>query len=134
MIRNRSIILLSMVGVAAFAGCATVNPQLDYAQVGQRVAEATGQENIYQPENDEFVAERLDELLRDGITADEAVQVCLLNNPTLHAAFMDIGMARVFKGGCQRHIRTLLNHVDDPLSHTPRRTRHDGFCHDPFLH
>jgi cobalt-zinc-cadmium efflux system outer membrane protein len=94
MIRNRSIIFLPVVGIAAFAGCAMVNPRLDYERVGRHVAETTGQENLYQPGNNERVAERRDELLRDGITADEAVQVCLLNNPTLQAAFMDIGMAR----------------------------------------
>jgi cobalt-zinc-cadmium efflux system outer membrane protein len=94
MITHRTVILLSVVGIAATAGCATVNPRLDYERVGQLVAETTGQESLYQPGDNEWIAERLDDLLRDGITVDEAVQVCLLNNPTLQAAFMDIGMAR----------------------------------------
>ena len=76
------------------AGCATVDPRLDYEHAGQYVTEATGQEHVYQPGDDELSARLVAELLRDGITADEAAAVCLLNSPTLQAAFMDIGMAR----------------------------------------
>ena len=80
---------------AALAGCATVNPDLDYQRAGRYVTQATGQQNIYQPQDDdEIIAERVEELLAGGITADEAVQICLLSNPTLQAAFMDVGMAR----------------------------------------
>lgn len=81
--------VLSVVG-----GCATVNPQHDYRRVAQYVSQATGQERVYQPEDDALVDELVEELARDGISADEAVQISLLNNPSLHAAFMDVGMAR----------------------------------------
>ncbi len=78
----------------AVGGCATVNPKPDYERVGRHVTEATGHERIYRPEDDELVAEIVVGLARDGITAAEAVEICLLNNPTLQALFMDVGMAR----------------------------------------
>ncbi len=80
--------------LAVLAGCATVNPQLDYERAAKHVAEATGQDSIYQPGDEEIVEQRVETLLGAGITADEAVEICLLNNPTVQAAFMDIGMAR----------------------------------------
>ena len=81
-------------GVGLLAGCAAVEPQEDYARVKQHVTEATGQERLYRPEDDALVLERVEGLTEDGITAAEAVEICLLNNPALQAAFMDVGMAR----------------------------------------
>ena len=84
----------SLGALAVIGGCATVNPQHDYDRVTQRVSEATGQERIYRPQDDGLIVELVDGLASDGISADEAVQISLLNNPSLHAAFMDVGMAR----------------------------------------
>jgi cobalt-zinc-cadmium efflux system outer membrane protein len=75
-------------------GCATVDPKLDYQRVEQHVREATGQERVFHPDDANMIANHIERLMLDGLTADEAVEVCLLNNPTLQAAFMDIGMAR----------------------------------------
>lgn len=76
------------------AGCATVDPRRDYDSARRRVAEATGQTVALATEDREainvLVAERLD----GGLTADEAVQVALLNNPRVRAGFSLIGMAR----------------------------------------
>ncbi len=94
MIRKYLIIGLWLLGGVLLAGCATVDPRLDYAQLGRQVTEATGQERVYQPEDDDLIPGLVEELLREGITASEAAQICLLNNPTLQAALMDIGMAR----------------------------------------
>ena len=89
----RSVVWLSIAPLA-LGGCATVNPRLDYERVERHVTEATGQERLYRPEDDEMVAETVAGLCRDGITAAEAVEIGLLNSPTLQAAFMDVGMAR----------------------------------------
>jgi len=94
MIVNRSVAALSLFGIVTFAGCATVNPRFDYDRVRRRVTEATGQEQVYQPPDDGVLAGIIDSLTQDGITADEAVRVCLLNNPGLQADFMEVGMAR----------------------------------------
>ena len=94
MAKKRGNILWLLAPLAAIGGCATVNPQLDYDRVGQQVSGATGQERVYRPEEDELVRERVAELVRDGLTVNEAVNVCLLNSPGLQAAFFDVGMAR----------------------------------------
>ncbi|MEE8170202.1 MAG: TolC family protein, partial [Phycisphaerae bacterium] len=94
MIRRRGTIVLALVGVAALSGCANVNPRPDYERAATYVAEATGQDALYQPGDDQVVAEKVDALLDGGLTADEAVQAALLNNPRLQAAFMTVGMAR----------------------------------------
>jgi len=76
------------------AGCATVDPKHDYGKVSQQVVEATGQSSSYQPDQEAAVEAHVAALLADGLTSDEAVQVCLLNNPSFQAAWMDVGMAR----------------------------------------
>ncbi len=94
MLRNMQSAIRLSVALTVLGGCATVNPRLDYDRVGQHITEATGQERVYQPEDDELVVEIVADLCQDGITAAEAVEICLLNSPTLQAAFMDVGMAR----------------------------------------
>jgi cobalt-zinc-cadmium efflux system outer membrane protein len=73
--------------------CATVDPRHDYAQVSGHIRAATAVAETYDPADPDIRA-RVERHLVGGLTADEAVQVALLNNPNLHAAFMDVGMAR----------------------------------------
>lgn len=94
MIRKRESGCVWLVAIVALGGCATVDPRLDYRQTALHIAEATGQARSYQPDEDKTVAQLVEGLIQQGITADEAVQICLLNNPTLQAAFMNVGMAR----------------------------------------
>lgn len=79
-------------GAVLLAGCATVDPKPDYDRAAQHVESAIGRPVSVAPEDD--VSASVAELLRDGLTADEAVRVCLLNNPTLAASFLRIGVAR----------------------------------------
>jgi cobalt-zinc-cadmium efflux system outer membrane protein len=91
-------ILLATLGlaltIATDLGCNRVNPKPDYQRVAERVAEATSQPESYRPDEEARVAQRLQDLLAGGITADEAVQICLLNNPRLQAAYFNVGVAR----------------------------------------
>ncbi len=84
---------VSMASIA-LTGCATVNPREDYERAGRQIRGATGHERIYDPQEDDLVADTVVRLYQDGLTSSEAVEVCLFNNPTLQAAFMDVGMAR----------------------------------------
>ena len=86
--------LLTGLTCILFAGCATVDPKRDYSAVTQHVIEATGQSSTYRPDQEDAVESRVEALLAGGLTADEAVQVCLLNNPGFQAAWMDVGMAK----------------------------------------
>lgn len=79
----------------ALVGCAAVDPQPDYHQAARYVAEVTGEDQVYRPGADEeMISRRVEELVADGLTAKEAVQITLLNNPGLQAAFFSIGVAR----------------------------------------
>lgn len=87
--------VLTCVGGGFMAGCATVNPAPDYERVAQHVEAATGRTEAYRPEDAEtLIGARVEALLADGLTLDEAAQICLLNNPGFQAAWMDVGMAR----------------------------------------
>ena len=83
-----------LTAVAAVGGCATVNPRPDYDRTAEQVTAATGQSFGYRPDDDQVVQERVQELLRDGLTADDAAQVCLLNNRKVQAALYEVGAAR----------------------------------------
>lgn len=76
------------------SACATVNPRPDYDRAAQLITQATGQEAVYRPDDDAIVKNAVDDLLAGGITAQEAAQLCLLNNPKLQAAFLNAGIAR----------------------------------------
>ncbi len=78
----------------ALSGCATVDPAADYERAREAVAAATGETDLYQPGAEEAAQARVAELLQDGLTAREAVQVCLLNNRDIQTALFEIGLAR----------------------------------------
>ncbi|HRX85213.1 MAG TPA: TolC family protein, partial [Phycisphaerae bacterium] len=74
-------------------GCATVDARRDYAHTAQEVERATGHTPL--PRDAEAgVEEAVRALHADGLTADEAVTLALLNNPTARAALLQVGMAR----------------------------------------
>ncbi|GMU22528.1 MAG: hypothetical protein AMXMBFR13_26140 [Phycisphaerae bacterium] len=86
--------LAASLAAAALAGCAAVRPQADYGRAQQLATAATGQPETYIPGQDDAITSRVEALLADGITVDEAIQIALLNNPSFQAAWMDVGMAR----------------------------------------
>lgn len=85
--------LLSGVLLLFSSGCAVVDPQPDYDRAVQYIAQATGQGLVYRPGREDLVASQTQALLANGLTAQEAVQICLLNNPRLQAAFFTVGIA-----------------------------------------
>ncbi len=80
--------------MSVLAGCATVNPEPDYQRARQHVAAATGSGGVYEPGDEEVITQKVNDLLADGLAADEAVEIALLNNPGLQRLFQDIGVAR----------------------------------------
>ena len=92
-LKSATMVAMSFAAVG-LSSCATVNPQHDYELAARHVSIATGQDAIYRPGDEHIIAEKVQSLFADGLTADEAVQVALLNNQGLQAAFMDVGMAR----------------------------------------
>lgn len=83
-----------MMLLAVLAGCASVNPRPDYDQVDQHVANALGANALERPDEREAMRALVAARLAGGVSADEAVQVCLLNNPRVRSALLRVGVAR----------------------------------------
>lgn len=75
-------------------GCATVDPQPDYLRARALIERSTGVAETYDPEGEGLSPDDLIADLADGLTLEEAVRIALLNNRQLHAAYLDIGIAR----------------------------------------
>ena len=74
-------------------GCVTVDPGPDYQRAERLILDRTGVSETYDPQADELVSERVDRLLADGLTVDEAVRVALLNNLSFQSLFQEIGVS-----------------------------------------
>lgn len=75
-------------------GCAKVEPAADFERAAQLIQERTGSPDVFDPLTEQAVSERVDTLLSDGLTVEEAVQIALLNNRGLQSAFQEIGVSR----------------------------------------
>lgn len=95
---NRMSISKSLIGCVSscslVCGCIAVNPDRDYAKARQTIMETTGSGSVFSPEDTSAVEAVVAERMKGGITLDEAVEICLLNNPSLQAAFLNVGIAR----------------------------------------
>lgn len=93
-LRTLSLVSLSgMVGMV-FAGCVSVDPRPDYQNTSRMVIERTGTDEVYEPGIEPLIEGKISGLLEGGLTTREAVQVALLNNRSLQAAFQQIGVSR----------------------------------------
>ena len=77
-------------------GCATVNVEKDHAHMQEESLKRTGHAIVWQqtPEDTALTNQLVMELLKNGITRDEAIRISLLNNPHLQASFQSLGIAR----------------------------------------
>ncbi|MCS6926015.1 MAG: TolC family protein, partial [Candidatus Binatia bacterium] len=80
------------------AGCTAiaVDPHAGFPQVAQLVAERVGREIVQTPDLEEAPPppEAIMTWLQDGLSADEAVQIALLNNRSLQALYTRLGVAQ----------------------------------------
>jgi cobalt-zinc-cadmium efflux system outer membrane protein len=78
------------------AGCATVPKDSGFGDVRREVAARTGRTVQWNRNSgsDREVAKVVQSMLADGLDADEAVQVALLNNRRLQATYEDMGVAQ----------------------------------------
>ena len=92
---KRLAVVLMAVGLGA-SGCATMRPELGHAEVAalvrERVSESTGWERG--TPSDEAVRGQVRELLREGLTREEAVRIALVNSPGLQAAYEALGVSQ----------------------------------------
>lgn len=78
-------------------GCASVRPAADYSRASDQAAAvaAFDSRSIGALGEQPKIQDRIAVLWADGIDVEEAVQIALLNNKDLQAAFYDIGISRV---------------------------------------
>lgn len=76
------------------ASCVSVDPRADLEQARDAITRQTGAAEVYDPQAEGIIVERTQQLLQDGLSVDEAVQVALLNRRSFHAAFQEIGASR----------------------------------------
>jgi outer membrane protein TolC len=81
--------------VVLLAGCASFSPDGGFGKVADLTTERTGQTALWQrsASETETVRVRVDELLKQPLTADSAVEIALLNNRGLQASFSELGIA-----------------------------------------
>jgi outer membrane protein TolC len=80
---------------AALSGCASFSSDGGFGPVAQTTRDRIGQEASWQrsPADRERAEARVAELLKQPLSADAAVQIALLNNRGLQAAFHELGIA-----------------------------------------
>jgi outer membrane protein, heavy metal efflux system len=86
----------AIVLAALIAGCTSAPRESGFAEVQKQVRDRIGQRvqwNRQTPEDREADA-AVHNLLAHELTVDQAVQLALLNNPTLQATYEDIGIAQ----------------------------------------
>ncbi len=87
-----------LAGVLALfaAGCASVSTEQTWEDVQGNVAERTGRRLQWNQRTEEDLAvnESVDDMLDNGLTTEEAVQVALINNPKLQATYEKLGIAQ----------------------------------------
>ena len=69
-------------------------PTDDYAHASALIRQRVGAETVYDPQSDSLVEARVEELLKDGVSVDEAVQIALLNNKEFQSRFQEIGVSK----------------------------------------
>ena len=77
-------------------GCASMALDAGFDDVSAAVGERSGSQIFWNngTELDKDAAEKLDSLLKRQLTADDAVQIALLNNRELQALYSDLGVAQ----------------------------------------
>ena len=86
---------LLAVAVLGSQGCVSLDAGPHYEEVAHLVDVATGSKDLRLPASDDSVVRaRVEEILKDGITSEEAASLCLLNNASLEARLLDVGIAR----------------------------------------
>lgn len=81
-------------GVLACAGCSNPPEHRGFESVQAKVSTLIDKDvDWHDPDDRSAIQSRIHELLQQELTPDAAVQIALLNNPSLQATFEDLGIA-----------------------------------------
>jgi cobalt-zinc-cadmium efflux system outer membrane protein len=86
----------SVVALALLAGCASTSPKAAFEDTASLVEARTGRRITWNrgTAEDEAVAKQVRALLARDLTVNTAVEIALLNNPTLQATYEDLTVAQ----------------------------------------
>jgi cobalt-zinc-cadmium efflux system outer membrane protein len=90
------VVASSVLVALALSGCATVSKERGHDEVAKIVRERIGRSTSWEqgtPE-DEQVAARVAELLKDGLDRQRAIEIALVNNPSLQATYEGLGVSQ----------------------------------------
>jgi cobalt-zinc-cadmium efflux system outer membrane protein len=95
MISGRNAVCLIVV-LLLFSGCTSIAINAGFDDVSAMVAERSADRIFWNNRThlDQQASEKLDSLLKGKLTADEAVQIALLNNRDLQAVYSELGVAQ----------------------------------------
>ncbi len=88
--------LLPTLGLLAVIGgtsCAQVDPQADFDEAANLAQQRSGVEATYNPSTPELTPTEVSAYYADGLSLEEALELAMLNNHDLQAAFQQIGVA-----------------------------------------
>jgi cobalt-zinc-cadmium efflux system outer membrane protein len=85
-----------VVATLALGGCASTSPKDGFRDVAQKVEHQSGHRVMWDQggDDDAKVKEAIAKLLGSDLSVDAAVQIALLNNPTLIATYEDLSIAQ----------------------------------------
>jgi outer membrane protein, multidrug efflux system len=82
----------ALIGIAG-SGCATLSADGDAAQVQQLVQGKTGGVSVTLTQDPQTISVAVADLLKASITAESAIRIALLNNPSLQASMATLGVS-----------------------------------------
>ena len=88
--------LITLAVAVACASCASTSPKDGFLDLASQVEKQSGHRVLWNQggDDDKKVADALTKLLADEMTVEQAVQVALLNNPSLQATYEEISIAQ----------------------------------------
>ncbi len=95
---SNTVKILLVIPVVFFIGCSSVStdPQPAFSEVQREVAQRSGRLIQWKTNSDEdaAVAAKIQKMLESKLSADEAVQIALLNNPRIQGVYEQLGIAQ----------------------------------------
>jgi cobalt-zinc-cadmium efflux system outer membrane protein len=86
---------ITVTATTLLASCVNVDPGPDYEEASRMITDRTGVAETYRPDAEpEALRRRVEEMLQDGLSPENAPRIALLNNGRLQVLFHEIGISR----------------------------------------
>ncbi|HQY88532.1 MAG TPA: TolC family protein [Tepidisphaeraceae bacterium] len=93
---KRHVFRFALLAPALFAGCTSLTPREAFPKLSDDIEARTGAKVVWRNGSDADLAvdQAIDDLLSRELTADSAVQIALLSNPSIQATYEELGIAQ----------------------------------------